>query len=85
MSGAYERHHGTACRSGLEGLNNGMMASVPGLPLWGLAAQVLIERVYATGAADWEQGPIYQTGPRVLGEVCSLHICKAGAMHVPAL
>ena len=57
------------CRSGLEGLNNGMMASVPGLPLWGLAAQVLQERAHAEGAADWEKGPIYQTGPRVLGEV----------------
>ena len=58
-----------------------MMASAPGLPLWGLAAQVLIERAHAEGAADWEQGPIYQTGPRVLGEVRGLHRRKARALH----
>ena len=55
-------------RSGLEGLNNGMMAAAPGLPLWGTAAQVLIERLHASGEAAWETGPIFQTGPRVMGE-----------------
>ena len=38
---AQRRCRPAACRSGLEGLNNGMMASAPGLPLWGVAAQVL--------------------------------------------
>ena len=69
-------------RSGLEGLNNGMMASVPQLPLWGLAAQVLKERAHAEGTAEWEKGPIYQTGPRVLGEVLQcLHVQHAAVPH----
>ena len=28
-----------------------------------------MERVHAVGEAAWETGPIYQTGPRVMGEV----------------
>lgn len=65
----WHAYEAAACRSGLEGLNNGMMASAPGLPLWGVAAEVLQERLHATGVKDYERGPIYQTGPRVLGEV----------------
>ena len=56
------------CRSGFEGVNNGMMASAPGLPLWQHVAQILEDRAAPTGDA-WKDGPIFMTGPRVLGEV----------------
>ena len=56
------------CRSGFEGVNNGMMASAPGLPLWEHVAQILEDRAEPTGDA-WKDGPIFMTGPRVLGEV----------------
>ena len=53
----------------MEGVNNGMMASVPGLPLWGMAVQILQERLHPHADNAWESGPIFQTGPLILGEV----------------
>ena len=53
-----------------------MMASAPGLPLWQTVAQILEDRATPTGDA-WKDGPIFMTGPRVLGQVCS-RITKFG-------
>ena len=61
---------GHACRSGFEGVNNGMMASAPGLPLWQSVVQLLEERSLPTGD-KWKDAPIYQTGPNVLTTVSS--------------
>ena len=56
------------CRSGFEGVNNGMMAAAPGLPLWQSVVQILEDRAVPTGD-KWKDAPIFQTGPNVLTTV----------------
>ena len=56
------------CRSGFEGVNNGMMAAAPGLPLWQSVVQILEDRAVPTGD-KWKDAPIFQTGPNVLATV----------------
>ena len=55
-------------RSGFEGVNNGMMAAAPGLPLWQSVVQILEDRAVPTGD-KWRDAPIFQTGPNVLTTV----------------
>ena len=66
------------CRSGFEGVNNGMMAAAPGLPLWQNVVQILEDRAVPTGD-KWKDAPIFQTGPNVLTTVCG-----SGALRAPA-
>lgn len=59
-----------------EGVNNGMMATKPGLEMWMDVVHVLTER-YMAAASDkdrWHQHPIYQTGPEVLANATARHV-----------
>merc|ERR1712130_717345 len=48
------------------GVNNGMMASAPGHPLWKAVVETMLERYKGDDGDPWHNNPIYMTGPAVL-------------------
>ena len=62
--------------AGVEAVNNGAMASIPGHPFWMEAARLLQQRVHV-----FDFGPVFQTGPKVIADALD----HAAGTHLEAM